>query len=120
MSLTVNNDWPLLQQLDVKNVFLHGNLEEEVFMDAPPGFEKYFGVGKVCKLKKSLYGLKQSSRSWFKRFSRSIKFGFRQSQGDHTLLIKNKSEGKLTTLIMYVYDIILTGNDVEMKMIKLA
>ena len=102
------------------NVFLHGNLEE-VFMDAPPSFEKYFNASKACKLKKSLYGLKQSPRAWFERFSRSIiQFGFQQSQGNHTLFIKNKPEGKLTALIVYVDDIILTGNDVgEMKMIKL-
>ena len=101
------------------NVFLHGN-PEEVFMDAPPSFEKYFNASKACKLKKSLYGLKQSPRVWFERFSRSIiQFGFQQSQGDHTLF-KNKPEGKLTALIVYVDDIILTGNDVgEMKMIKL-
>ena len=57
LSLAVNSNWPL-HQLDVKNVFLNGDLEEEVFMSPPPGFEESFGVGKVCKLKKSLYGLK--------------------------------------------------------------
>ena len=68
--------------MDVKNSFLHGNLEE-VFMDAPPGFEKYFGVGKVWKLTKSFYSLKQLPGAWFERFNRSIiQFGFRQSQGD--------------------------------------
>ena len=105
----------------MKNVFLHGNLEKEVFMNASPDFENYFSVGKVCKLKKSLYGLKQSPRAWFERFSRSIiQFGFQQSRGDNTIFIKNKPEGKLTALIVYVDDIILIGNDVgEMKMIKL-
>ena len=57
LSLATNNDWSL-QQLDIKNVILHGNLEK-VFMNAPPSFKKYFGIGKVCKLKKYLYGLKQ-------------------------------------------------------------
>ena len=92
LSLAPNNEWPL-QQLDVKNVFLHGNLEEEVCMDAPLDFENYFSVGKVCKLKKSLYGLKQSLRAWFERFSRLIiQFGFKQRQGDHTLLKTSQKE----------------------------
>ena len=57
LSLVVNSNW-LLHQLDVKNAFLNVDLEEEVFMSPPPGFEENVGVGKVCKLKKSLYGLK--------------------------------------------------------------
>ena len=61
LSLATNLEWSL-QQLDVKNAFLNGNLEEEVYMDAPPGFREKFGT-KVCKLKKSLYGLKQSPRA---------------------------------------------------------
>lgn len=56
LSLAANLDWPL-QQLDVKNAFLNGNLEEEVYMDAPPGFEERC-YPKVCKLKRALYGLK--------------------------------------------------------------
>lgn len=62
LSLAVNLNWPL-HQLDVKNVFLNGNLEEEVFMSRPPDFEKNLGSKKVCRLKKSLYGLKRSPRA---------------------------------------------------------
>ena len=58
LSMAVNLDWPL-RQLDVKNAFLNGDLEEEVYMSPPPGFEEKFG-SKVCRLKKALYGLKQS------------------------------------------------------------
>ncbi|RVW64704.1 Retrovirus-related Pol polyprotein from transposon RE1 [Vitis vinifera] len=72
LSLAVNSNWPL-HQLDVKNVFLNGDLEEEAFMSPPPGFEESFGVGKVCKLKKSLYGLKQSPRAWFECFGKKLK-----------------------------------------------
>ncbi|WKA13210.1 hypothetical protein VitviT2T_030537 [Vitis vinifera] len=80
LSLAANLDWPL-QQFDVKNVFLHGELSEEVYMDLPPGCmvsEKQ--CQKVCKLKKSLYGLKQSPRAWFGRFTKLMRtFGYRQS-----------------------------------------
>ena len=56
LSLAANRDWPM-QHLDVKNAFLNGDLEEEVYMDAPPGFGENYGT-KLCKLNKSLYGLK--------------------------------------------------------------
>ena len=62
LSMAAIFNWPL-HQLDVKNAFLNGNLEEEVFMDPPPGFESEFGYKKVCRLVKSLYGLKQSPRA---------------------------------------------------------
>ncbi|RVW68794.1 Retrovirus-related Pol polyprotein from transposon RE1 [Vitis vinifera] len=113
LSLAANLDWPL-QQFDVKNVFLHGELSEEVYMDLPPGcmvLEKQ--CQKVCKLKKSLYGLKQSLRAWFGRFTKSMRaFGYRQSNSDHTLFLK-KQHGKITTLIVYVDDMVVTGNDPE-------
>ena len=68
--------------------------------------------GKVCKLKKSLYGLKQSPRAWFGRFSETMKtLNYKQSNGEHTLFFKRSSENLLTLLIVYVDDIIITGND---------
>ena len=72
LSLATNLDWPL-QQLDVKNVFLHEDLEEEVYMEVPLGLEEKFEKGKVCKLKKALYRLKQSLRVWFGRFTKAMK-----------------------------------------------
>ncbi|CAL8151232.1 unnamed protein product [Prunus armeniaca] len=73
ISLAANLDWPL-HQFDVKNAFLHGDLEEEVYMDPPLGCNlssesKHY----VCKLKKSLYGLKQSPRAWFGRLTKSMR-----------------------------------------------
>ena len=62
LSLAANLDWPL-QQLDIKNAFLNGDLEEEVYMEIPPGLDSEKTFGKVCKLRKSLYGLKQSPRA---------------------------------------------------------
>ena len=76
LSLVANFNRPLYQ-LDVKNVFLHGDSKEEVYMDPPLGFIVRGQENKVCFLKKSLYGLKQSPRAWFERFNRAvIKFGF--------------------------------------------
>ena len=96
----------------MKNAFLHGELSEEVYMDLPPGcmiLEVH--CRKVCKLKKSLYGLKQSPRGWFGRFTKSMRsFGYHQSNSDHTLFLK-KYHGKITALIMYVDDMVVTRND---------
>ena len=66
----------------------------------------------VCRLKKALYGLKQSPRAWFEHFANSVKDGgYKQCQNDHTLFVKQSSEGKLSILIVYVDDIIITGDD---------
>ena len=62
LSLTTHTGWEL-QQFDVKNAFLHGNLEEEVYMEIPPGFGPTYGSNKVRQLRKALYGLKQSPRA---------------------------------------------------------
>ena len=112
LSLAANLEWPL-QQFDVKNAFLHGNLDEEVYMDIPPGYASALQPGVVCKLNKALYGLKQSPRAWFGRFRTAMrKYGFRQSNSDHTLFLKRRM-GKLTALIIYVDDMIVTGDDKE-------
>jgi len=115
ISIAANRDWPL-QQFDVKNAFLNGDLEEEVYMELPPGVNSNLGKGEVCRLKKSLYGLKQSPRAWFGRFSATMKeFGYKQSNSDHTLFIKH-NEGRVTALIVYVDDMVMTGDDPrEMK-----
>ncbi|RVW39496.1 Retrovirus-related Pol polyprotein from transposon RE1 [Vitis vinifera] len=110
-SLAANLDWPL-HQFDIKNAFLNGELEEEVFMMLPPGFYKEEEETRVCKLKKSLYGLKQSPRAWFDRFAKVIKNqGYQQGQSDHTMFFKQSNDGRMTILIVYVDDIILTGDD---------
>jgi len=99
LSIAANLDWPL-QQLNVKNVFLNGNLEKEVYMDPPPGFDEHFG-SKVCKQKKSLYRLKQSPRAWFERFTQSIKRqGYVQTQSDHAMFIKHSDDGKIAIFLI--------------------
>ncbi|KAA0048527.1 transportin-3 isoform X1 [Cucumis melo var. makuwa] len=110
LSVAVNKDWPLYQ-LDVKNAFLNGDLVEEVYMSPPPGFEAQFGQ-QVYKLQKSLYGLKQSPRAWFDRFTTFVKSqGYSQGHSDHTLSTKASKTGKIAILIVYVDDIVLTGDD---------
>jgi hypothetical protein len=98
ISIAANYNWKLFQ-LDVKNAFLHGDLQEEVYMEIPPGFNCKETEGKVCKLRKSLYGLKQSPRAWFGRFRKEIcSMGYRQSNADHTLFFKH-CHGKITLLV---------------------
>ena len=82
-------------------------------MDVPLGFSSQTTVGKVCKLKKALYGLKQSPRAQFGRFLKAmLGFGYQQSYVDHTLFVK-RNVNKVTELIVYVDDIVVTGNDEE-------
>ena len=114
LSLVLNFDWEL-QQYDVKNAFLHGELEEEIYMSIPPGFSGSDG-NKVCRLKTTLHGLKQSPRAWFGRFAKvMIANGYKQRQGDHTLFIKHSISGGVTALIVHVDDIIVTGNNEKEK-----
>jgi hypothetical protein len=112
ISCAVNFGWPL-HQMDVKNAFLHGDLQEEVYMEIPPGFANSQTVGKVCRLKKSLYGLKQSPRAWFDRFRRAVcGMGYTQCNGDHTVFYKHRGTF-ITIMAVYVDDIVITGDDVE-------
>ncbi|KAL5577658.1 hypothetical protein UlMin_019357 [Ulmus minor] len=119
LSLAANFNWPL-QQFDVKNAFLQGDLEEEIYMRIPPGYGGALGANKACRLRKALYGLKQSPRAWYGRFAKvMLKSGYKQSQGDHTLFIKHSQDGKVTVLLVYVDDIIITGdNEIERERLK--
>ena len=84
-------------------------------MSIPPGFSGGDG-NKVCQFKKALYGLKQSPRAWFGWFAKvMIVNSYKQSQGDHTLFIKYSASGGVMTLIVYMDDIIVIGNDVKEK-----
>ena len=112
VSCAANFGWKL-HQLDVKNAFLHGDLQEEVYMEIPPGFGTSETMGRVCRLKKSLYGLKQSPRAWFDRFKRAVcGMGYGQCNGDHTVFYRH-CDRKITILAVYVDDIIITGDDQE-------
>ena len=89
ISLAATHGWNL-HQLDIKNVFLHGDLVEEVYMEQPPKFVAQGEIGRVCRLHKSLYGLKHSPRAWFGKFSEVIEnFGLQKSKSDHSIFYKN-------------------------------
>ena len=101
-------------QMDVKTAFLNGILEEEVYMVQPEGFVDPKNPKMVCKLKRSIYGLKQASRSWNHRFDHVIKQnGFTRSVEEPCLYMKF-SGSKVAFLVLYVDDILLIGNDVPM------
>lgn len=104
-----------LHQLDMNNEFLHGDLNEDVYMRIPQGYPttKYI-PGQVCKLNKSLYGLKQANRQWFVKLTAFLKqHGFVQSFADTSLFTKHLGSHFLA-LLVYVDDILLTGSDLQM------
>lgn len=101
-----------LHQLDVNNTFLHGDLSEDVYMTVPQGIA-CTKPNQVCKLLKSLYGLKQASRKWYEKLtSLLLQEGYKQSNADHSLFTLSNSSG-FTALLVYVDDVILAGNSLE-------
>nr|AAR87163.1 putative polyprotein [Oryza sativa Japonica Group]AAU89150.1 integrase core domain containing protein [Oryza sativa Japonica Group]ABF98081.1 retrotransposon protein, putative, Ty1-copia subclass [Oryza sativa Japonica Group] len=102
-----------LEQLDVKTTFLHGELEEEIYMDQPEGFIVPGKEDYVCKLKRSLYGLKQSPRQWYKRFdSFMLSHGFKRSEFDSCVYIKFVN-GSPIYLLLYVDDMLIAAKSKE-------
>ena len=100
-----------MHRLDIKNVFLHGDLQEEVYIKQPSGFVPQGKIEKVCRLRKSLYGLKQSSRAWFCKFNQAVEtFGMQKNKFDHSVFYKNSSSG-IILLVVYVDDIVITRSD---------
>lgn len=98
-----------IKQFDIKTAFLNGELKEEVYMEQPIGFSD--GTNKVCRLKASLYGLKQASRCWNEKFSKFIKlFGFRQCKADPCVYVSRKN-GALTMLAIHVDDGLIAGEN---------
>ena len=109
LALAVNYGWEL-KQLDVSNAFLHGILKEEVYMAQPQGYVDSDFPTHVCLLHKALYGLKQAPRTWFKRFTTQLlHIGFVTSCANGNLFLY-RHDGHLVFLLLYMDDIIVTGN----------
>ncbi|GJT44281.1 retrotransposon protein, putative, ty1-copia subclass [Tanacetum coccineum] len=104
LALTVCKDYEL-EQLNVKTSFLHGNLEEVIYMRQPPGYEQ---GNKVCLLKKLLYGLKQSPRQWYRRFDEyMLSNGFKRSSYDSCLYYRSYAPCECIYLLLYVDDMLI-------------
>ncbi|KAG8486285.1 hypothetical protein CXB51_019701 [Gossypium anomalum] len=109
-----------LEQLDVKTVFLHRELEEDIYMQQPKGFTVSEKEDYVCLLKKSLYSLKQSARQWYKRFdSFMTSHDFKRSSFDSCVYFKKNSDGSFVYLLLYVDDMLIATKDKrEIKKVK--
>ena len=103
-----------LHQMDVKTAFLNGELNEEVHVQQPQGFEIKEKEHMVCKLKRSIYGLKQASHQWYFKFNDTImKYGFKENIVDQCIYLK-KSGSAWILLVLYVDDIILTSTNLSL------
>jgi len=99
-----------LEQLDVKTAFLHGELKEEIYMTQPDGFQCPGKEDYVCKLKKSLYGLKQSPRQWYQRFdSHMIGLGYNRSLYDCCVYHNKADDSSMIYLLLYVDDMFIVA-----------
>jgi hypothetical protein len=110
IAVAASSSWTI-SQMDVKNAFLNGDLQEEVYMHPPPGVDT--PSGHVCRLRRALYGLKQAPRAWFERFISVITAaGFSSSEHDPALFVHVSPKGR-TLLLLYVDDMLITGDNLE-------
>jgi Reverse transcriptase (RNA-dependent DNA polymerase) len=106
-----------LHQLDVKTAFLNGELEEEIYMVQPPGYEQG-GASIVCKLQRALYGLKQAPRAWYIKLQEKLKlFGFKPSDADAGLYVLH-NKGSSVYVLVYVDDILIAGVAEDVSYVK--
>ncbi|KAG8053941.1 hypothetical protein GUJ93_ZPchr0001g29905 [Zizania palustris] len=113
LSIAASKSWPI-HQLDVKNAFLHGTLDETVYCQQPPGFVDSNHPDHVCLLQRSLYGLKQAPRAWYQRFATHARhLGFTSTASDTSLFVYRQGDD-LAYLLLYVDDIILTASSTRL------
>ena len=99
-----------LEQMDVKTTFLHGNLEEQILMMHPEGFEHKGKEDYVCLLHKSLYGLKQFRRQWYRRFDEfMMNNGYHKSKYDNYVYFGGSDQGGAVYLLLYVDDMLIAS-----------
>ncbi len=102
-----------LHRMDVKNVFLHGDLQEEMYMEQPPSYVDQTHPNLVCRLKKVLYGLKQTPRAWSDKIGQYlVTSGFQTSNANFSLYVKKTNHG-IVVIGIYVDDLIITGDSDE-------
>jgi len=103
-----------LHQMDVKTTFLNEDLFEEVYIVQPDGFAKKGNEHLDCRLKKSMYGLRQASRKWYLKFDQVVtSFGFKENASDQCIYLK-KNGSLFIILVLYVDDILLASSIVEL------
>ena len=100
-------------QMDVKTAFLNGSLEEDIYMQQPEGFIARGQEHMACKLQRSIYGLKQATRTWNIRFDQAITLYDFEKSPDEPCVYKRIQGTKVVFLVLYVDDILLIGNDIE-------
>ncbi|GJY26434.1 putative RNA-directed DNA polymerase [Tanacetum coccineum] len=102
-----------VEQMDVKTAFLHGDLDKEIYMEQPEGFQVKGKEDYVCRLQKSLYGLKQAPRQWYKKFESVIgKQGFRKTFSDHCVFFQRFGDDDFIILLLYVDDMLIVGKNI--------
>ena len=96
----------------MKTAFLHGDLDETIYMEQPEGFIDKEKKQMVCRLKKSLYGFKQAPRQWYKKFDSFMDSqGYNKTISDHCVFIKKFGKNDFIILLLYVDDMLILGQD---------
>jgi len=111
LALVVSDDL-VLHQLDVTTAFLNGELDEDLYMVQPPGYEQG-GLNIVCHLQRALYGLRQAPRAWHKKLkSTLLELGFTESESDPGLFSLQLTDNYPTFVLVYVYDMLLVSGEI--------